>query len=123
MGKKGEHNERRFFVAAYCSSAVPRSRRLLRGAFRPTEQVCVLRCLWRQRGMLLKSQARDVLHMQKALTQMNVQLTNVISVEYFHVVFTMPQEIAAIAFQNKAVVYDILFRATSETPRSSRAKA
>jgi len=39
-------------------------------------------------------------------------------VEYFHVVFTMPQEIAAIAFQNKAVVYDILFRVTSETLRT-----
>jgi transposase len=52
---------------------------LLSGAFRPGEQVCVLRSLWRQRGMLLKSQARDVQHMQKALTQMNVQLTNVIA--------------------------------------------
>jgi len=52
---------------------------LLRGAFRPAEQVCVLRSLWRQRGMLLKSQARHVQHMQKALTQMNVQLANVIS--------------------------------------------
>ena len=39
-------------------------------------------------------------------------------VEYFHVVFTMPQEIAAIAYQNKAVVYDILFRATAETLRT-----
>ena len=38
-------------------------------------------------------------------------------VEYFHVVFTVPQEIAAIAYQNKAVVYDILFRATAETLR------
>jgi hypothetical protein len=35
--------------------------------------------------------------------------------EYFHVVFTLPEEIAAIAYQNKKVVYDILFRATSET--------
>ena len=35
--------------------------------------------------------------------------------EYFHVVFTVPQEIAAIAYQNKAVVYDILFRAAAET--------
>jgi len=52
---------------------------LLRGAFRPTEQVCVLRALSRQRAMLLRSQARHVQHMQKALTQMNVQLTNVIS--------------------------------------------
>lgn len=36
-------------------------------------------------------------------------------VEYFHVVFTVPEPIAAIAFYNKAVVYDILFRATSQT--------
>jgi transposase len=52
---------------------------LLAGAFRPTEQVCVLRALWRQRGMLLRSQAKCVQHMQKALTQMNIQLANVIS--------------------------------------------
>src|SRR5438105_8193485 len=39
-------------------------------------------------------------------------------VEYFHVVFTVPQEIAAIAYQNKAAVYDILFRATAETLRT-----
>ena len=36
-------------------------------------------------------------------------------VEYFHVVFTVPAEIAAIAFYNKEVVYDILFRTTAET--------
>jgi len=34
---------------------------------------------------------------------------------YFHVVFTVPEEIAAIAYQNKEVVYDILFHATAET--------
>src|SRR5215813_8589645 len=38
--------------------------------------------------------------------------------EYFHVVFTLPQEIAAIAYQNKQVVYSILFRATAETLRT-----
>ncbi|MFH0934275.1 MAG: IS110 family transposase, partial [Pseudomonadota bacterium] len=52
---------------------------LLSGAFRPADQVCVLRSLWRQRAMLLNSQGRYVQHMQKALTQMNVQLANVIS--------------------------------------------
>ena len=52
---------------------------LLRGAFRPADEVCVLRSLWRQRVMLLRSQARHVQHMQKALTQMNIQLANVIS--------------------------------------------
>ena len=52
---------------------------LLNGAFRPTDGVCVLRSLWRQRAMLLRSQGRHVQHMQKALTQMNIQLANVIS--------------------------------------------
>lgn len=36
-------------------------------------------------------------------------------VPYFHVVFTVPEEIAEIAFQNKRRVYDILFRTTAET--------
>jgi hypothetical protein len=36
-------------------------------------------------------------------------------VPYFHVVFTVPEPITAIAFQNQTVVYDILFRAASET--------
>ena len=44
--------------------------------------------------------------------------TELLPVEYFHVVFTVPQEIAAVAYQNKAVVYDILFRATAETLRT-----
>lgn len=52
---------------------------LLRGAFRPAEQVSVLRALTRQRTMLLRTQARHVQHMHKALTQMNVQLGNVIA--------------------------------------------
>jgi len=38
--------------------------------------------------------------------------------EYFHVVFTLPEEIAPIAYQNKEVVYGILFRAASETLRT-----
>ena len=36
-------------------------------------------------------------------------------VGYFHVVFTLPTEVADIAFHNKAVVYDLLFRAAAET--------
>jgi hypothetical protein len=36
-------------------------------------------------------------------------------VEYFHVVFTVPEPIANIAFYNKDVVYDILFRITAQT--------
>jgi transposase len=52
---------------------------LLSGAFRPADEVCVLRSLWRQRGTLLKHQAQHVQHIHKALTLMNVQLANVIS--------------------------------------------
>lgn len=52
---------------------------LLSGAFRPNDDICALRVISRQRDMLLSSQARHVQHMQKALTQMNVQLTNVIA--------------------------------------------
>ena len=37
---------------------------------------------------------------------------------YFHVVFTVPEPVATIAFQNQTVVYDILFRAASETLRT-----
>ncbi len=36
-------------------------------------------------------------------------------VPYFHVVFTMPAAIADLAYQNKAVIYDLLFKASSET--------
>jgi hypothetical protein len=36
-------------------------------------------------------------------------------VAYYHVVFTLPAAVAAIAFQNKAVIYDLLFKAASET--------
>ncbi len=41
--------------------------------------------------------------------------TELLAVPYFHVVFTVPAEIAAIAYQNKEVVYGILFQATAET--------
>ena len=40
---------------------------------------------------------------------------DLLPVGYFHVVFTVPVEIAEIAFHNKAVIYDLLFRAASET--------
>ena len=38
--------------------------------------------------------------------------------EYYHVVFTLPEQIAAIAYQNKALVYNLLFRAAAETLRT-----
>src|ERR1700726_4536294 len=40
---------------------------------------------------------------------------DLLPISYFHVVFTLPTEVADIAGQNKAIVYDLLFRAASET--------
>src|SRR5207245_1252072 len=40
---------------------------------------------------------------------------DLLPVQYFHVVFTLPAPLAAVAFQNKAVVYDLLFKAAAET--------
>ncbi|MDF0544655.1 IS91 family transposase [Sphingobium sp. H39-3-25] len=40
---------------------------------------------------------------------------DLLPVGYFHVVFTLPAEIATIALQNKSIVYDLLFRAASQT--------
>jgi Putative transposase/Transposase zinc-binding domain len=40
---------------------------------------------------------------------------DLLPVGYFHVVFTLPAEISPIAYQNKAVVYDLLFRTAAET--------
>ncbi|MBZ0146197.1 MAG: IS91 family transposase [Pseudorhodoplanes sp.] len=39
---------------------------------------------------------------------------DLLPVPYFHVVFTLPAELGAIAFHNKAIVYDLLFKAASE---------
>jgi len=44
--------------------------------------------------------------------------SELLEVPYYHVVFTVPEEIAAIAYQNKEVVYGLLFRATAETLRT-----
>jgi transposase len=52
---------------------------LLAGAFRPSGEICALRAVVRQRAMLIDYQASHIQHMQKALTQMNLQLSNVIS--------------------------------------------
>ena len=52
---------------------------LLSGSFRPADRICVLRSYMRQRDNLVKSASSHVLRMQKALTEMNVQLHRVIS--------------------------------------------
>jgi transposase len=52
---------------------------LLNGSFRPEAKICVLRSYMRQRETLVQDAAGQVQHMQKAMTQMNLQLHHVIS--------------------------------------------
>ncbi|QDT03060.1 Transposase [Rubripirellula lacrimiformis] len=52
---------------------------LLTGSFRPADRIIVLRSYMRQREMLVKSSAQHIQHMQKAMEQMNLKLTEVIS--------------------------------------------
>jgi len=52
---------------------------LLRASFRPPEHICAVRALLRHRTTLVRYAADQVRHLHKALTQMNLQLQNVIS--------------------------------------------
>jgi transposase len=52
---------------------------LLTASFRPADQVVVLRSYLRQRQMLIRYAGQHIQHMQKALEQMNVKLTEVVS--------------------------------------------
>jgi transposase len=52
---------------------------LLSASFRPPDAICAVRSLWRHRGSLLQMAAEHTLHMQKALSQMNLQIHHVLS--------------------------------------------
>lgn len=52
---------------------------LLEAAFRPKAEICQMRAYWRQRSSLVESASRQILLMQKALEQMNVQLHKAVS--------------------------------------------
>lgn len=52
---------------------------LLRTSFRPPDHICAVRALWRHRASLLQMAAEHTMHMQKALSQMNLQIHHVLS--------------------------------------------
>jgi transposase len=52
---------------------------LLKASFRPPDEICVFRSLWRRRESLVQMAAEHTQHMQKALSQMNLQLHHVLS--------------------------------------------
>ncbi len=52
---------------------------------------------------------------QKQAAWLEAQCANVLEVPYYHIVFTLPQELGPLALQNKRVLYGLLFRAAAET--------
>jgi len=52
---------------------------LLRNSFRPSQEIRTMRTYWRQRNDLVRAAGRHIQRIQKALTQMNLQLANVLS--------------------------------------------
>lgn len=52
---------------------------LLKASFRPPNDICAVRSLWRHRGSLLQMASEHILHMQKSLSQMNLQIHHVLS--------------------------------------------
>lgn len=49
---------------------------------------------------------------------LEARMADLLPVEYFHVVFTLPEQLASLALQNKRVVYNILFATAAETLRT-----
>jgi hypothetical protein len=49
---------------------------------------------------------------------LEARMADLLPVEYFHVVFTLPEQLASLALQNKRVVYNLLFSTAAETLRT-----
>lgn len=71
-GRKSDVQERQWLLKRHTYG-------LLNNSFQPPSEIRVLRTYWRQRGEHVHGAATCIQRMQKALTQMNVQLANVIS--------------------------------------------
>ena len=71
-GRKSDYNDAQWLQKLH-------SLGLLEGSFRPDDEICVLRSLLRHRAQLIEHRAPHILHMQKALKLMNIQLPEVLS--------------------------------------------
>src|SRR5229473_7198246 len=76
ISKTSPAERQTFPIASGCSICTPW---VCCGSFRPTQEVCTLRTLLRHRDNLIQLAATHVLHMHKALDQMNLQIHHVIS--------------------------------------------
>lgn len=71
-GRKSDYNDAQWLQRLH-------SLGLLQGSFRPDDEMCVLRSLLRHRAQLIEHRSPHILHMQKALKLMNIQLPEVLS--------------------------------------------
>jgi transposase len=71
-GRKSDYNDAQWLQKLHALG-------LLTGSFRPDDEMCVLRSLLRHRAQLIEHRSPHVLHMQKALKLMNIQLPEVLS--------------------------------------------
>lgn len=71
-GRKSDYNDAQWLQRLHALG-------LLTGSFRPDEEMCVLRSLLRHRAQLIEHRSPHILHMQKALKLMNLQLPEVLA--------------------------------------------
>src|SRR6516225_7877268 len=71
-GRKSDVQERPWLMKLHAYG-------LLRNSFRPPQEIRTMRTYWRQRNDSVQAGARHIQRIQKALTQMNIQLANVLS--------------------------------------------
>jgi transposase len=71
-GRKSDYNDAQWLQELHALG-------LLEGSFRPDDEMCVLRSLLRHRAQLIEHRSPHILHMQKALKLMNIQLPEVLS--------------------------------------------
>jgi transposase len=71
-GRKSDYNDAQWLQKLHALG-------LLTGSFRPDDEMCVLRSLLRHRAQLIEHRSPHILHMQKALKLMNIQLPEVLS--------------------------------------------
>jgi transposase len=70
-GRKSDYNDAQWLQKLH-------SLGLLQGSFRPDDEMCVLRSLLRHRAQMIEHRSPHILHMQKALKLMNIQLPEVL---------------------------------------------
>jgi len=71
-GRKSDYNDAQWLQKLHALG-------LLEGSFRPDDEMCILRSFLRHRAQLIEHRSPHILHMQKALKLMNIQLPEVLS--------------------------------------------